>query len=162
MNLGKNNLRWQITIPVVLLALSIVVVSARVDSVSRAIAIVDFPAAVPADMKLYPVESNNEWQIEGDSPVAGARLDYSSDDDQFHVDYSYYSKQTATFKNYPIGEFIYIIEGQVEMIDTNNNSKIYGPGDMFLIPKGFQGTWRQLALIKKIAVIHGDYISATE
>jgi len=59
-------------------------------------------------------------------------------------------------------EFIYIIEGQVEMIDTNNNSKIYGPGDMFLIPKGFQGTWRQLALIKKITVIHGDYISATE
>ena len=59
-------------------------------------------------------------------------------------------------------EFLYIIEGQVEMIDTNNNSKIYGPGDMSLIPKGFQGAWWQLGSIKKIAVIHGDYISATE
>ncbi|MNE77536.1 hypothetical protein D3C80_1738570 [compost metagenome] len=47
---------------------------------------------------------------------------------------------------------MYIIEGQLEISDEKGNSKVYGPGDAFVMPKGFSGTWRQLSKIKKMTV----------
>jgi hypothetical protein len=84
----NNKFLWQFSIPVTLLALSIFVASANDEPVLQTRTIIDFPAEAPAGMVLYPVESNTDWQIEGDAPVTGARLDYSSEDGEFHVDYS--------------------------------------------------------------------------
>ena len=160
MNTRNNRFLWQFSLPVSLLALSIFVVSAKEDSNSPEI--VHFRASAPSDLVLYPSLGDDEVKVEGHAPMAGARLAYSSNDGQFHVDYSHYSRQTASFKSYPIDEFIYIIEGQVEMINDNGSGAVYGPGDMFLIPKGFRGTWRQITDVKKIAVMHGEYIFGNE
>tara|TARA_B110000046_G_scaffold148757_1_gene156728 strand:+ start:1615 stop:1773 length:159 start_codon:yes stop_codon:yes gene_type:complete len=49
---------------------------------------------------------------------------------------------------------MYFLEGQVEITDEKGESKIYGPGDGIFMPKGFNGTWRQLSAIKKMYVFH--------
>jgi uncharacterized cupin superfamily protein len=46
------------------------------------------------------------------------------------------------------------VEGQVEITDDLGRGKIYGPGDMILMPRGFNGTWRQLGPIRKISVTY--------
>ncbi len=47
---------------------------------------------------------------------------------------------------------MYFLEGQVEITNEDGSSKIYGPGDALVMPKGFNGTWRQLGPIKKINI----------
>ena len=42
----------------------------------------------------------------------------------------------------------------LEIKEEEGESKIYGPGDAIFMPKGFNGTWRQLSPIKKIYVSH--------
>ena len=44
--------------------------------------------------------------------------------------------------------------------DEEGHSRVYGPGDAFVMPKGFKGTWRQLSPIKKIAVAYTEDVPA--
>ena len=43
-----------------------------------------------------------------------------------------------------------ILSGEVEITDSSGRSRVYGPGDAFVMPKGFQGTWKQRSEIRKV------------
>ena len=58
-------------------------------------------------------------------------------------------KVTLRINGWPVDEVMVFLEGQVEIINEDSTSKIYGPGDMLVMPKGFVGIWRQLGPIKK-------------
>ena len=117
--------------------------------------IIDVSPKPPADLVTRPVVDRPFWTvIAGEKPTSGYRRDYSSTDQRLHVGYSQYDQVTLQLKNWPIDEFMHILEGQVEITDESGASKIYGPGDMFVMPKGFNGTWRQLSPIKKLDVYY--------
>jgi len=65
-----------------------------------------------------------------------------------------FEKMTLEVKNFPVDEFMYIIEGELEITDAAGNVNRFGPGDAFVMPRGFTGTWRQLSDIKKFAVTY--------
>ena len=65
---------------------------------------------------------------------------------------SRYSKITLRLSDWPVDEFMYFLEGQVEITNEDGSSKIYGAGDAIVMPKGFNGIWRQLTPIKKINI----------
>ena len=90
--------------------------------------------------------------IDGDNPEAGSLKSYKSNDGKFNAGLSHYSKMTLRLKDWPQDEFMYFLEGQVEITNEDGSSKVYGPGDAIVMPKGFSGTWRQLSTIKKIHV----------
>jgi len=120
--------------------------------------IADVSAETPAELSAHPVEDESFWTVtEGDRPTHGSRDDFSSADQRFQVGYSQYDKMTLQLKDYPVDEFMHILEGQVEITDESGDSKVYGPGDMLVMPKGFNGTWRQLSAIKKIHVYCGSF-----
>ncbi len=50
-----------------------------------------------------------------------------------------------------------LLEGAIEIADLGGNSRIYRAGDMLVLPKGFNGTWRQLSPIRKVSVSYGWY-----
>jgi uncharacterized cupin superfamily protein len=77
-----------------------------------------------------------------------------SSDKKFDVGVSRYEPVTLQLRNWPIDEFMYIIEGDVEITDSSGHSRTYGPGAAFLMPKGFEGTWKQHSEIKKINVAY--------
>ena len=85
-------------------------------------------------------------------PEAGTLNSYKSVDGKFNAGLSEYSKMTLRLKDWPQDEFMYFLEGQVEITNEDGSSKVYGPGDAIVMPKGFSGTWRQLSTIKKIHV----------
>ena len=118
--------------------------------------IIEVSAKAPADLAAHPVEDRSYWTVTGgDGPTYGSRSDFLSPDGRFHVGYSQYDKMTLQLKDWPIDEFMHILEGQVEITDESGASKVYGPGDMFVMPKGFNGTWRQLSPIKKLDAYYG-------
>ena len=90
--------------------------------------------------------------MDGDNPEAGSLQSYKSNDGKFNAGLSHYSKMTLRLKDWPQDEFMYFLEGQVEITNEDGSSKVYGPGDAIVMPKGFSGTWRQLSAIKKIHV----------
>ncbi len=90
--------------------------------------------------------------IDGDSPVAGGLTSFHSSDGKFEVGFYHGSEVTLRIDGWPVTEFMYFLEGQVEITNEDGSSKIYGPGDSLVMPMGFKGTWRQLGPIKKINI----------
>lgn len=50
-------------------------------------------------------------------------------------------------------EFCHILSGRVVLTDAAGKSKTFSPGDSFVIPSGFVGTWEVVEAVRKIYVI---------
>jgi uncharacterized cupin superfamily protein len=107
-----------------------------------------------------PVEDTDYWKVVGSQtrPLAASLSTYVTQDRRFDAGVSQYERMTLELRDWPIDEFMYIVEGQVEITATGGAPRLYGPGDAFVMPKGFHGTWRQHSHLKKIQV---SYLGAT-
>jgi uncharacterized cupin superfamily protein len=56
--------------------------------------------------------------------------------------------------NYTEDEFIYVLEGRCRLTSTAGVAETFGPGDSFIIPRGFQGTWETLEPMRKLFAIY--------
>lgn len=79
---------------------------------------------------------------------------FESADGSFTVGPALFDEMTLEIDGYPADEFMFILEGELEIVDTNGDLDKFGPGDAFVMPKGFVGTWRQLSPVKKYAVTY--------
>lgn len=50
---------------------------------------------------------------------------------------------------YPYDEYCLVIDGQLEITNGSGRTEVFGPGDSFVIPKGWQGTWNMKSRFKK-------------
>jgi uncharacterized cupin superfamily protein len=54
--------------------------------------------------------------------------------------------------NYPLDEFVYVLEGDLVTVDADGARHEFHPGDALIIPKGWAGTWDMKTRFKKIIV----------
>lgn len=54
--------------------------------------------------------------------------------------------------NYPLDEFVYILEGDLVTVDADGTRHEFHPGDALVIPKGWAGIWDMKTRFKKIIV----------
>lgn len=54
--------------------------------------------------------------------------------------------------NYPLDEFVYVLEGDLVTVDGDGTRHEFHPGDALIIPKGWAGTWDMKTRFKKIIV----------
>ena len=54
--------------------------------------------------------------------------------------------------NYPLDEFVYVLEGDLVTIDADGTRHEFHPGDALVIPKGWVGTWDMKTRFKKIII----------
>ena len=119
------------------------------------------PGIVPIDAKALastataPIEDTAYWKVVGTqgSPAASVST-YISTDKLFEAGVSRYDRVTLELRNWPADEFMYIVEGHVEITPLGGRPHVYGPGDAFVMPKGFEGKWRQLSNLRKIQVTY--------
>lgn len=83
------------------------------------------------------------------------------------LDHAYFSKPglrsgiwrcgayTERYDDYPVDEFMVVLEGEVTLTGDDGASDTYRKGDAFLLPKGFKGTWHQPGPMLKYYVIVG-------
>ena len=106
---------------------------------------------------MSPMGDTPFWTVtSGDDPRSGDAFGFASANGKFGVGMSKYSQIELELRDFPVDEFMYFVEGQLEIIDADGNSKVYGPGDAIVMPKGFNGTWRQLSPIKKISASYAE------
>lgn len=110
----------------------------------------------PADLEAVELAAVEDYPfmqvIAGDKPVAGGVTSFQSSDGKLDVGFYHGSEVTLQINGWPVDEVMVFVEGQVEITDQDGSSKIYGPGEMLVMPKGFVGTWRQLGPIKKLNI----------
>lgn len=56
---------------------------------------------------------------------------------------------TDEMVDYPYDEFMHIVSGEIELIYPDGTSDTFGPGQAFLLPQGFTGTWKQPGTVVK-------------
>lgn len=54
--------------------------------------------------------------------------------------------------NYPLDEFVLVLEGTLVTTDADGTAREFGPGDTFIIPKGWNGTWDMTTRFRKLFV----------
>jgi uncharacterized cupin superfamily protein len=87
---------------------------------------------------------------------SGARvaevISYRSRDGRLIIGLAQYDPVGLSLSSWPVDEFMYFLEGRLEIADRSGTRVIYGPGDAIVMPFGFNGTWKQLTPISKIAI----------
>ena len=130
-------------------------IPAALPEAGNGIGIIDVATDAPSDLQVLTLEDDAFARlISQDRPTLGWQSIFASGDNKVMVDYSQYGTHTAALTDWGGDEFMFFIEGQVEITDSDGDSKVYGPGDMIVMPKGFTGTWRQLSPIRKISVTY--------
>lgn len=89
--------------------------------------------------------------IEG-APIGSEHIYYENEDTKVTSGIWRSSPYTEWYDDYPCDEFMYVLEGQVTL-ENDDFSETYRKGDAFLVPKGFQGYWKQTEPMLKFYVI---------
>jgi len=89
--------------------------------------------------------------IDGDGRQAVANA-YSDPGGQFHA--GTWTAEPATWRvSYTEHEYCEILEGRIRMQHADGTVREVGPGDRFVVPAGWRGTWQVLERARKVYVI---------
>ena len=50
-------------------------------------------------------------------------------------------------------EMCHILRGRVRLTDAAGNGRTFGPGETFVVKRGFKGTWENLTTVRKVFFI---------
>jgi hypothetical protein len=60
---------------------------------------------------------------------------------------------TLRLDGYSVDEYCHILTGRVVLTDEDGKRQSFGPGQSFVVPKGFRGTWHMPTTTRKYYVI---------
>ena len=104
--------------------------------------------ATPTERGKYP----SEMVVPGDGPFDGSYTElseYRSEDRKFTV--ALWESGPGVLKTdaYPHDEYCLVLEGHLIVTNRSGRREEFGPGDTFVIPKGWAGTWNMTTRFKK-------------
>ncbi len=77
---------------------------------------------------------------------------YSDAGDEFHC--GLWQAEPGTWRvRYTEHEFCHLLSGRVRIVEDGGVATEFGPGESFVVPAGFAGTWQVLETARKIYVI---------
>ena len=98
-----------------------------------------------------PYELSAGKLIAGD-PRQAVTNSYSDAGGEFHV--GTWEAEPATWRvHYTEHEYCEILEGRIRMTHDDGTVREVGPGDRFVVPSGWSGTWEVLERARKVYVI---------
>jgi len=106
-------------------------------------AIVDFrTAGAPVEAPFEPAK------LLAGAPRATVDNRYSDPSQQFHC--GTWASTPGRWKvRYTEHEFCYLLSGRVRLVSSDGVAVEFGPGDAFVVPAGFSGTWETLESARK-------------
>ncbi len=107
----------------------------------------------PADKGLIQDELNLD-DFQSQLPVQSTYEYYDDEKTGLYVGVWETSEMQENFQPYEMDEFMWILEGQVAMIDKNNKETIVKSKEVFVIPKGYPCSWKQIGYLKKYYMIY--------
>jgi uncharacterized cupin superfamily protein len=58
-------------------------------------------------------------------------------------------------------EFVVVLKGDLILSYNNGNKATYKPGDMFMLPKGFEGSWEMTSEYRELIVVDSALYNAS-
>jgi uncharacterized cupin superfamily protein len=96
--------------------------------------------ATPTELAKYP----SEMVVKSEAAFDGAytsRVEYRSDDRALSVALWRSGPGVLQTGGYPHDEYCLVLEGHLVVTNRSGHREGFGPGDTFVIPKGWAGTW---------------------
>lgn len=59
---------------------------------------------------------------------------------------------TERIRDYPYDQCCFVLEGRLTITDEEGESQTFGPGDAFVIPRGFNGDWKMTERYKNFFI----------
>jgi hypothetical protein len=56
-------------------------------------------------------------------------------------------------KSYPYDQFVLVLSGKSVLTDVKGHAQTFSAGDLFVVPKGFSGTWEEHGIYRELIVI---------
>ena len=86
------------------------------------------------------------------TPRATVDNRYSDPTQQFHC--GIWASSAGRWRvSYTEHEFCHLLEGRVRLVASDGTAAEFGPGDAFVVPAGFAGTWETLEPARKYYAI---------
>jgi uncharacterized cupin superfamily protein len=105
--------------------------------------IVDFREA--ANEETAPVDAA---RVLAGAPVATTRNHHADDSNRFFA--GVWSSTPGKWRiRYTAHEFCHLIEGRVRLVGDDGAVREFGPGDAWVIPAGFVGSWETIEAARK-------------
>lgn len=104
--------------------------------------------ATPAEPGKYPKEMVAPGQDEFDGSYKG-KVQYTADDKKLTVALWESGPGVLTTDSYPHDEYCLVLEGHLVVTNRSGTKEEFKPGDSFVIPKGWAGTWDMKTKFKK-------------
>ena len=104
--------------------------------------------ATPTEQAKYP----NDMVVKGDGAFDGSYtslIEYRSTDRKFTVALWESGPGILKTDGYPHDEYCLVLEGHLIITNQSGRREEFGPGDTFVIPKGWVGTWNMMTRFKK-------------
>ena len=112
------------------------------------------PAAVEA-LSLTPTAYVATDNITQGDPAERGHMVYASPDDKFLVGVWAAEPYAETFPDgYPGDEFAHVLRGSLTLIDPEGTARSFGPGDSYVMTKGWSGTFQVDASFTKYFVLY--------
>jgi uncharacterized cupin superfamily protein len=92
-------------------------------------------------------------KLEAGAPVQRIANHYSDAGAKFHC--GVWSSTAGRWRvRYTEHEFCHLLEGRVRLVDAAGHAREFAPGDTWVIPSGWHGTWETLEPARKYYVIY--------
>jgi uncharacterized cupin superfamily protein len=138
-----------------------VVAPVLADDGGRAAAIVEITPQDLSSVRARPVRmSEHATLIGAGTPLERSRELYRSSDGRLAVAVSWTDPLSLECRAAPMDEFVYLLDGEVEIAGVTGGRQVFRPGDAFVVPHGFSGQWRQRSSVRKVVVSYAPVPSA--
>jgi uncharacterized cupin superfamily protein len=110
--------------------------------------LVDLRTQVAGDVA--PVDRT---KVEVGAPIATVANHYSDTGGRFHC--GIWSSTPGRWRvTYSEHEFCHLLAGRVRLVAADGTARDFGPGDAWVIPSGWRGTWETLEPARKYYAIY--------
>ena len=109
-----------------------------------------------ANRSVEPIETDLDgWEKLEGSPTMKTWIEYSAEDESMIA--GWWEATPGTYRAiYAAWEFVHLIEGHITITPDGGEPQQMGPGDAFVVEKGFHGTWRiEEKVLKHFAIRMG-------
>lgn len=89
--------------------------------------------------------------VKGEALTERTHVLYADDQNELTVGV-WESDAGAWFIETAEDEYIRVLDGEIRLTDENGQSRDYGPGDSFFVPRKFKGTWESCSPVRKIFI----------
>ena len=101
-----------------------------------------------------PIETDLDgWKKVEGNPTMKTWIEYTSDDGSTIC--GWWEATPGTYHaTYASWEFVHLLEGRITITPDGGSPNQVGPGDAFVVEKGFEGTWKiEEKVLKHFAII---------